>query len=726
MLSPSFPVKSREQDEEHCEDPAYDINKREIRSGILLLKLSASDSEHLLDKSQSCIEQLCKNPDDAKNICSEFSTDNITGELVWAVVECSAPALIEQLRLGPPAPSRLEANRQAYLQGRKSLLMVFSGHGSMLDHGMWLKAYEMDANFAAALDKVCYRAWTAHGINLRESLNLDHHQSSSKVFHVQMALEQAVIFALEVALTEAWAARGVKPDAVIGHSFGEYAAAVAAGAISWEEGLAMVIARGKCVSELAENGGMVAVFLPQADLETIMNSFGVKLVVACCNAPNLTVLSGIISDIERMERVLADKGITFRRLSVKYAFHSPCMEPMLVKFDQSLKSILDQTPKSIISDSSSSSKPAIKGQEKNVRFFSTVYAKELFKSDLRERQYWIKHVEMKVDFYGAMSLIDTTFATVVEIGPTSNLIGLVKRCMLGTSAPLVVTDSLGSQGLGFNNATAQVLMSPWGLDHARTVSTSHQTKASHEEPSSESPESATLSEIDLATASQPYFEGIEKLLLPLFDNDVIDLQPRAILVVGCGTGALLKKLYDFVATFTNRGKHLHAYPLFLIGMDSNARGLHETKVNLSGYPHRCILGHISNPKSIMEEALNLELSVDDILHVQAFVDRKGQHESIQDLVEYLRKWGAVIGRHGIIILENQRFVPVDVDADKINVDCMADTGMVRTQALTLMRVLSLTPWHRFACAHTYAHTYMHKHAIVYQFVLHSTFGCTCD
>jgi [acyl-carrier-protein] S-malonyltransferase len=126
----------------------------------------------------------------------------------------------------------------------------------------------------------------------------------------------------------------VQPDLMAGHSLGEIAALAAADALTAEDGLRLVAARGRLMQEAAEkcaDGGMVAVRARErAPVELIARECG--LIVANDNAPDQLVLSGSDDSLDAAEERLRDAGVRVKRLPVAGAFHSPLMEPAVEPF----------------------------------------------------------------------------------------------------------------------------------------------------------------------------------------------------------------------------------------------------------------------------------------------------------------------------------------------------------------------------------------------------------
>src|SRR3954465_14856225 len=129
---------------------------------------------------------------------------------------------------------------------------------------------------------------------------------------------------------------GVQPDVMAGHSLGEITALVAAGALSADDGLRLVAARGRFMQEAAEetgDGGMTAVRAREDNREAIAEVAAANdVAIANDNAPDQLVLSGAVDALDRVEAELRERGVRGKRLPVAGAFHSPLMEPAVEPF----------------------------------------------------------------------------------------------------------------------------------------------------------------------------------------------------------------------------------------------------------------------------------------------------------------------------------------------------------------------------------------------------------
>ncbi|MGW0748087.1 type I polyketide synthase [Streptomyces sp. NPDC002587] len=137
---------------------------------------------------------------------------------------------------------------------------------------------------------------------------------------------QPALFAVGYALARTLTSLGVAPAAVLGHSLGEYAAAVTAGVLGLEEAARLVVRRGALIGELPRGGGMIAAATGPEELAGILAAEP-QAVVAALNGPADTVVSGPLDVLARIGEELTGRGVRVRELPVSHAFHSSLMAP---------------------------------------------------------------------------------------------------------------------------------------------------------------------------------------------------------------------------------------------------------------------------------------------------------------------------------------------------------------------------------------------------------------
>ncbi|HEX7240713.1 MAG TPA: beta-ketoacyl synthase N-terminal-like domain-containing protein, partial [Longimicrobiaceae bacterium] len=148
------------------------------------------------------------------------------------------------------------------------------------------------------------------------------------------------VFVVEYALARLWMSWGVLPDAMIGHSLGEYVAATVAGVFTLEDALALLAERARLISELPA-GAMLAVPLDPAALGPRLRG---ALALAAHNAPGLCTVSGPAAEVDALEAELLGEGVACRRLNAGHAFHSAEMEPVAARLADRLREMRLRAP----------------------------------------------------------------------------------------------------------------------------------------------------------------------------------------------------------------------------------------------------------------------------------------------------------------------------------------------------------------------------------------------
>ena len=225
----------------------------------------------------------------------------------------------------------------------------------------------------------------------------------------QTAFTQPALFSLEYSLAKLWESWGVKPDAVLGHSVGEYAAAAIAGVFSLADGAALIAERARLMQSLPQGGGMVAVLDERALVEDLIQPYGAALSCAAYNGSRNTVVSGEQGAIEQVVAVFRKRNIRHQALTVSHAFHSACMDPILDEFEAFAETIEFHPPQI---DLISNRNGAVAGDE------------------IACAHYWRDHIRNSVEFSRGMQTLDEIGARVfVEAGPRPVLCGMGRYCV---------------------------------------------------------------------------------------------------------------------------------------------------------------------------------------------------------------------------------------------------------------------------------------------------------
>ncbi len=303
---------------------------------------------------------------------------------------------------------------------RLPLYFIFPGQGTQ-QVNMGLGLYESEPDFRAEVDR-CSEILKPHlGSDLRDILFPspdDLEQAKSRLNRT--SITQPAIFVIEYALARLWESWGVRPDAMIGHSVGEYVAACLAGVFSLEDALALLAARGRMTEELT-GGSMLAVRLP---VESIGQYLQEGVSIASLNAPNLGVISGPKDQIAEIRARLEKDSVACRLLQTSHAFHSAMIEPILPKFIELMERTQLNAP----------TKP----------YVSTLTGKWIDVKEAQDPQYWARHFRETVLFdAGVETLKANALGIFLEVGAGQTL-GRLVRQTASKSGNLVVS-SLGDE-----------------------------------------------------------------------------------------------------------------------------------------------------------------------------------------------------------------------------------------------------------------------------------------
>ncbi|MFD8820356.1 acyltransferase domain-containing protein, partial [Streptomyces sp. NPDC059627] len=144
--------------------------------------------------------------------------------------------------------------------------------------------------------------------------------------HDRVDVVQPVLWAVMVSLARLWESYGIRPDAVVGHSQGEIAAAHVAGVLSLDDAARVVALRSRALGALSGGGGMVSLALPLAEATEVIAPWADRISVATVNGPSAVVVAGEPAALDELLAGCEREGIRARRIAVDYASHSPQVE----------------------------------------------------------------------------------------------------------------------------------------------------------------------------------------------------------------------------------------------------------------------------------------------------------------------------------------------------------------------------------------------------------------
>ncbi len=253
-----------------------------------------------------------------------------------AVVALNAAEAVKRLRTPDPLTS---FSAQAPAQA-PSIVFLFPGQGAQFVN-MGRQLYDSEPVFHEAVDR-CARCLQNHlGFDIRAVL---YPQAAARAQAEQQINEtrvtQPAIFTVEYALALLWMHWGIKPSLLIGHSVGEYVAAVLAGVFSVEDALMVLAGRARLMQDLP-SGSMLAVRQGVAELE---GSLPEEVAIAAINSPVLTTLSGPTPRLRALQEKFEAANVFCRLLPTSHAFHSAMMDPIVEPFAQLAGRIRAQKP----------------------------------------------------------------------------------------------------------------------------------------------------------------------------------------------------------------------------------------------------------------------------------------------------------------------------------------------------------------------------------------------
>jgi long-chain acyl-CoA synthetase len=243
---------------------------------------------------------------------------------------------------------------------------------------------------------------------------------------VETGVAQPANFVVQVALIALWRSWGVVPNAVVGHSMGEVAAAYCAGALTLDDALRVVYHRGRVTQKAAGLGKMAWAVLSLDEANEMLEGWEDRLSVAANNEPTTTVIAGDTKALQEFLKLLRARGVPHQLLSFGHGFHSPLM----TKFQEELVSELK----------------GIRPQRTKLPIVSTVTGDFTF-GPAFDKFYWGRNIRETVLFAGAIKrLADSGFEAFLEISPHALLTGSVSQCLAHWGHLGTVLHSLHREG----------------------------------------------------------------------------------------------------------------------------------------------------------------------------------------------------------------------------------------------------------------------------------------
>jgi acyl transferase domain-containing protein/2-polyprenyl-3-methyl-5-hydroxy-6-metoxy-1,4-benzoquinol methylase/acyl carrier protein len=378
-----------------------------------LLVVSAKTATALEQATINLVNYLEANPDlDLANVAYSLQVGRRSFKHRRLVVCESIADAISALK----EPSSPRVLTQAREPRPPSVVFMFSGQGSQYVN-MTRELYELEPIFRERVDR-CTEILQPHlGLDLRQILYPEANRINEATARLQQtAIAQPALFVIEYALAHLWRQWGIVPQAMVGHSIGEYVAATLAGVFTLEDALALVAARSKLMQQ-QPSGSMLSVPLSPEKVTPFLTE---NLALAVINGVDSCVISGTTAAIAALEKQLEQQGVSSRRLHTSHAFHSPMMDEILEPFYQQLQQVTFQTPQ--------------------IPYLSNLTGTWITEAEATDPNYWTAHLRQTVRFgENLQHLCQESDRILLEVGPGRTLSTLAKRYPKKQPEQLVLT-----------------------------------------------------------------------------------------------------------------------------------------------------------------------------------------------------------------------------------------------------------------------------------------------
>ena len=381
-----------------------------------LVPLSARGPEALEAVARNMLDYCDSTNDSFADICATLSLRRSHHDDRIAVVAQSNADLAEQIEAYLAGETRLTIRSGLVRETPLRLAFVFSGMGTQW-WGMARELLENEPVFRDAFMACDQLLLPMTGWSVHQELQAD--QQSSRINETRIA--QPAIFSVQVGLAALWKSWGIEPQAIVGHSVGEVAAAHVSGALSLAHAACVVYHRSRLQQQTAGGGRMLAVGLPEDAAQELLDGRTDKISIGAVNSQTSTTLAGDEQELESIATELNEKGVFCRLLEVEVPYHSPKMDRLQPELLESLKSI---EPRPTCID-----------------LYSSVTGK-LIEGERLDASYWFGNLRQTVRFADTVkALADARISGFLEIGPHPVLSRSITECLSGlpgTSDSLVL------------------------------------------------------------------------------------------------------------------------------------------------------------------------------------------------------------------------------------------------------------------------------------------------
>jgi acyl transferase domain-containing protein/NADP-dependent 3-hydroxy acid dehydrogenase YdfG len=369
----------------------------EASAALRVLTMSARSAEGLAATARLFHERLGSgSPADLDDFCFTAAVRRTHYDYRIAAVGRSADALRAEIETA--LKSDIASRKSA---GAPRIAFVFPGHGAQWV-GMGRALLDSEPIFRDAMMRCDDAIRLEGGWSILEQIRAP--DESSRFDDVEVA--QPVLFAFGVALAELWKSWGIVPDAVLGHSMGEVAAAHVAGTLSLADAARIICRRSRLLQQVAGRGGMMLVELSTDEAQQAIAEFDGQLVIGAMNGPRSSVLAGDHHALDKVALTLGSRDVYCRIVKGSPAGHSHLVEPLK-------QTLLDEIA-------------SIKPIATDVTIYSTVTARaeggEVF-----DACYWVRNFREPVRFLDTVrALLRDEFDVLIEMSPHPILSSVVR------------------------------------------------------------------------------------------------------------------------------------------------------------------------------------------------------------------------------------------------------------------------------------------------------------
>ncbi|MFH1058253.1 MAG: acyltransferase domain-containing protein, partial [Pseudomonadota bacterium] len=306
-------------------------------------------------------------------------------------------------RLGDAkAPGRVRGRRRP---GGASVALLFPGQGSQ-HPGMGRDLYRHEAVFRQVVERAEVVLASTAAAGLGGLILAEPGDAAAAQRLTDTAVTQPALFVVEYALAQVLLAYGLRPEALAGHSIGEYVAACLAGVMDFEAALDLVAERGRLMAS-AQQGAMLALALGEEDARRLLEAGGEDVALAVVNGPRQCVAAGPEAAIAGLEAAARGLGRPAHRLAVSHAFHCALMEPILADFATAVARVELRPPA--------------------IPCLSNLSGGWLDAAEATDPGYWVRHLRHTVRFADNLALLLAEPGRIlVEAGPGVVLSRLVR------------------------------------------------------------------------------------------------------------------------------------------------------------------------------------------------------------------------------------------------------------------------------------------------------------